>query len=529
MKRQINIYDSTLRDGSQGEGINFSVADKLRLAERMDAFGIHFIEGGWPGSNPKDIEFFDQAKKRTFKTSKIAAFGSTRRKNIDVREDPQVQLLLASETPVITIFGKTWLLHVTEVLKTTPQENINMISETVRFLKDQGKYVVYDAEHAFDGYKDDPEYAIATWKAAAAAGADVIALCDTNGGCITSEITRIIEDARKNVSTEIGIHTHNDIELAVANSIAAVEAGATHVQGTLNGFGERTGNCNLTSLIPNLTLKLNKSCIPAKSLKKLTELSLYIDEIANLRHDARRPWVGSSAFAHKGGMHVNAVQKIPQSFEHTDPALVGNRRRVLVSDLAGRSNIVMKAQDLGLPVQNDTPELKNILNRIKQLEHEGYEFEAAEASLILLIRKCLGTVEPPFIVDAYHVSMRRDGANSICEATIKVHVGEKSAHTVAEGDGPVNALDSALRAALINFYPELAEVSLTDYKVRILDTAEGTAAATRVLIESSDGTKEWGTVGVSENIIEASLQALIDSIEYRLIKKAARKRHPARA
>lgn len=519
MKPEVEIYDTTLRDGSQGEGINFSVADKLRIAERLDAFGIHYIEGGWPGSNPKDIEFFAEAKGRKLKNARLAAFGSTRRKSSPVEKDDQVRLLLEAETPVVTIVGKTWLLHVQEVLRTTPPENLGMIADTIRYLKDHGKIVVYDAEHAFDGYKDDPEYAMATWQAAEKAGVDIVVLCDTNGGRLPHEIRDITRAAFGKLTTRIGIHTHDDIGLGVANALAGLEGGATHVQGTINGYGERTGNCNLTSVIPTVALKLKKSCLPEASLPKLRELSQFVDEIANLRHNPRQPWVGSAAFSHKGGIHVDAVQKLARTYEHIDPALVGNARRVLVSDLAGRSNIVLKAQELGFKLANDTPELKAILNNIKELEHQGYEYEAAEGSLALLISKAMERRVPPFLVDAYHVSMRRDGAASICEATIKVRVRDEQAHTVAEGDGPVNALDSALRAALVRFYPQLKDVKLTDYKVRILDSATGTAAKTRVLIESTDGKEEWGTVGASDNIIEASLQALVDSMEYRLMKK----------
>jgi 2-isopropylmalate synthase len=519
MKPEVEIYDTTLRDGSQGEGINFSVMDKLRIAEKLDAFGIHYIEGGWPGSNPKDIEFFAEARHKKFKHARLAAFGSTRRKGVAVESDDQVRLLLEANTPVVTIFGKTWLLHVTEVLRTTPQENLAMIGDTVRFLKDNGKFVIYDAEHAFDGYKDDPEYALATWQAAEKAGVDFVVLCDTNGGCLPREVAAITAAARGKLTARLGIHTHDDIGLGVANALAALEAGATHVQGTINGYGERTGNCNLTSVIPNVALKMKKRCLPEKSLAQLRELSQFVDDIANFRHNPRQPWVGQTAFAHKGGMHVNAVQKVARSFEHIDPALVGNRRRVLVSDLAGRSNIVMKAQELGFRVTNDTPELKSILARIKELEHEGCEFEAAEASLALLISRELQHKTLPFSVDSYHVSMRRDGPNSICEATVKVRVGDEAGHTVAEGDGPVNALDQALREALVKFYPRLKKVVLTDYKVRILESSTGTSARTRVLIQSTDGKEEWGTVGVNDNIIEASLQALVDSLEYALMRK----------
>jgi 2-isopropylmalate synthase len=518
MKAELEIYDTTLRDGSQGEGINFSVADKLRIAERLDAFGVHYIEGGWPGSNPKDIEFFDQAKRRVFKRARLAAFGSTRRKNLPVEKDEQVRLLLEAETPVITIYGKSWLLHVKEVLNTSPEENLAMIRDTVRFLKDRGKLVIYDAEHAFDGYKDNPDYALATCAAATEGGADLIVLCDTNGGSLPGDIVGMIQAAARKLSARIGIHTHDDIGLGVANALAAIEAGAVHIQGTINGYGERTGNCNLTSAIPNLVLKMKHPCLPDGSMAQLRELSLFVDEIANIRHDPRQPWVGAAAFAHKGGTHVNAVQKAVESYEHINPGVIGNTRRVLISDLAGRSNILFKAQELGFEITSDTPELKSILARVKDLEHQGYEFEAAEGSLALLIRKSLRHEEAPFKVDAYHVSMRRDSSASVCEATIKVRVGDKRAHTVAEGDGPVNALDSALRAGLVRFFPQLEKVQLTDYKVRILDSITGTAAKTRVLIESSDGKQEWGTVGVSENIIEASLQALVDSIEYALMR-----------
>lgn len=551
MKPEVEIYDTTLRDGSQGEGINFSVTDKLRIAERLDVFGVHYIEGGWPGSNPKDIEFFERARTRKWKRARLAAFGSTRRKNTPVENDDQVRLLIDAQTPVVTIFGKTWLLHVTEVLHASPDENLAMIGDTVRYLKNAGKFVIYDAEHAFDGYKDSPEYALATWQAAEKAGADIVVLCDTCGGCLPTEIARIASVAKSRLSTRVGIHTHNDIGLGVANALAAVEVGADHIQGTINGYGERTGNCNLTSVIPNVALKMGKRCVPAASIPKLRELSQFVDEIANLRHDTRQPWVGATAFAHKGGMHVNAVQKVARSFEHIDPAAVGNHRRILVSDLAGRSNIVMKAQELGLDLANDTPELKSILNEIKRREHEGYEYEAAEGSLALLIRQQMRHQAPRFEVLGYHVSMRKDRDRSVCEATVKVSVNGRENLTAAEGDGPVNALDRALRSALMEFFPQLQKIQLVDYKVRILDqqgegeetdeprpakgkgrtaapTAEavpaaapefGTAARTRVLIETTDGKREWGTVGVSSNIIEASLQALVDSIEIALMKR----------
>jgi 2-isopropylmalate synthase len=519
MKPEVEIYDTTLRDGSQGEGINFSVMDKLRIAEKLDQFGVHYIEGGWPGSNPKDIEFFAEARRKKFKNARLAAFGATRRKGVPVEKDEQVRLLIDAGTPVVTVVGKTWLLHVKEVLKATPEENLAMIADTVRYLKDHGKYVVYDAEHSFDGYDEEPEYSIATWQAAEKAGADFVVLCDTNGGRLPQEIARITGIARSKLNTRIGIHTHDDIGLGVSNALAALEAGATHVQGTINGYGERTGNCNLTSVIPNVAFKLKKSCVPASSLAKLKDLSQFVDEIANIRHNPRLPWVGSAAFSHKGGQHVNAVQKLARSYEHIDPKSVGNTRHVLMSDLAGRSNIVLKAKELGFKLDNDTPELKEILARIKQLEHEGYEFEAAEGSLALMIRKILKHEQPSFTIKGYHVSTRHDQSASVCEASIKVEVDGEVAHTIASGDGPVNALDEALRAALNKFFPQLKKVRLSDYKVRILDSSTGTGARTRVLIESTDGKEEWGTVGVHDNIIEASLQALADGLEYRLMKK----------
>ncbi len=519
MKPDVEIYDTTLRDGSQGEGINFSVADKIRIAERLDAFGVHYIEGGWPGSNPKDLEFFKQAARRKWRNAKIAAFSMTRRKGVAVESDELMRQILEAETPVVTIVGKTWLLHVTEVLRATPEENLAMIGDTIRFLKVHGRTVIYDAEHSFDGYKDEPEYALATWQAAEKAGADCIVLCDTNGGCLPGEISTITALAKDKLNTRIGIHTHDDCGVGVANALAAIEAGATQVQGTINGYGERTGNCNLISVIPLLHFKMKKTGVPAKSLPKLRELSEFVDEIANMRHNPRQPWVGQTAFAHKGGMHVHAIDRVARSYEHIQPDAVGNSRRVLISDMSGRTNILMKAAELGFKLKPDTPELKTIIGRVKELENAGYEYEAAEGSLALLISKTLKRREPPFTVDSYHVSMRRGANESICEATIKVRVNGKAHQTVAEGDGPVNALDGALRLALAKFFPQLKKVTLTDYKVRILDSATGTAAKTRVLIQSSDGKHEWGTVGVHENIIEASLQALVDSLEFALLKK----------
>ncbi len=525
MKPEVEIYDTTLRDGSQGEGINFSVMDKLRIAEKLDLFGVHYIEGGWPGSNPKDIEFFAEAKRKRWKNARLAAFGSTRRKGVPVENDDQVRLLIDAETPVVTIYGKTWLLHVKEVLRATPDENLGMIGDTVRFLKDHGRFVVYDAEHAFDGYKAEPEYAMATWQAAEKAGADLIVLCDTNGGSLPAEVARITSDARGKLTSKLGIHTHNDIGLGLSNALAAIECGATHVQGTINGYGERTGNCNMTSVIPCLVLKMGYECISKENVRRLRDLSMFVDDLANVRHDIRQPFVGATAFAHKGGIHVNAIEKVARSYEHIEPETVGNHRRVLVSELSGRSNILMKAHELGMDLSKDTPEVHDILQQLKQLEHAGYEYEAADASFHILVQKLLKRHKPFFKLLAYRVIMDKNGADGldIVEASVKLEVSGKVVHTVAEGDGPINALDNALRAALTNFYPSIAKVQLIDYKVRILDSASGTAAKTRVIIESTDGRDTWGTVGVHDNIIEASWEALVDSVEYKLFKDEKRK------
>jgi len=520
MKSQVEIYDTTLRDGAQGEGINFSAADKLRIAEKLDGFGVRYIEGGWPGSNPKDMEFFKQAARRKWKNAEIAAFSMTRRKGVAVEHDELMRLILEAKTPVVTIVGKTWLLHVTEVLRAKPDENLGMIGDTIRYLKDHGKKVIYDAEHSFDGYADEPEYALATWQAAEKAGADCIVLCDTNGGRLPREVAATTALAKSKLNCAVGIHTHDDCGFGVANAIAAVEVGATQVQGTINGFGERTGNCNLISVIPTLQLKMGLEAVPKKSLPKLKELSEFVNEVANVRHDVRAPWVGQTAFAHKGGMHVHAIERVGRSYEHINPEAVGNHRRVLVSDMSGRTNILMKAKELGFKLASEAPETREITSRVKELESQGFEYEAAEASLALLIRGILDhNPELLFTVETYHVSMRRDQKESICEATVRVRVGDEVAHTVAEGDGPVNALDGALRRALIKFFPRLKNIELTDYKVRIIAGSMGTAAKTRVLIYSTDGKREWGTVGVSENIIEASLQALVDSMEYALLRK----------
>ncbi len=519
MSPQVTLYDTTLRDGTQGEGVNFSSHDKLRIAHELDAFGMHYIEGGWPGSNPKDVEFFELAKKQKFKHAKIAAFGSTRRKDIKAEDDPQVMTLLAAETPVVTFYGKSWLLHVKEVLNTTEEENRAMIRDTVRCCKDAGREVFYDAEHFFDGFKDEPEYALSTLAAAIEGGADVLVLCETNGGCLPHEIEDIVRQVQKRFpDAKIGIHTHDDGGVGVANALAAIRAGAMQVQGTMNGYGERTGNCNLTTVIPNLQLKMG---IPVVSdLTKLTELSKFVDDVANLPHFNRAPFVGSTAFSHKGGTHVNAVQKLARSYEHVVPASVGNHQIVLVSDMSGQDNILRKAKDLGFDLKRGD-EARRILDRVKQRENDGYEYETADASFELLLRRELGLYEPEFKLLEYHTTHRQHGERGLdtCEATVKIELKNERIYTVEEGDGPVNALDRALRKALGTAHPELAQVSLCDFKVRILDSKSGTAAKTRVLIESTDGKSNWGTVGVDFNIIDASWEDLRESLEYFLARR----------
>ena len=513
-QEKVRIYDTTLRDGTQGEGFSLSGLDKIRIAKRLDAFGVDYIEGGWPGSNPKDIEFFKAAAQETWQHAKIAAFGSTRRADISVEEDPQVQLLIDAQTPVITIFGKSWELQVTEVLRTSVEENQAMIRDTCRYLKEAGREVVYDAEHFFDGYKDGPDHAMATLKAAVEGGADWLVLCDTNGGCLPGEIAQISRVVRESFpEVALGIHTHNDCELGVANAIASVEAGATQVQGTINGYGERTGNCNLTSVIPILELKMGRQAVT--DVSKMRDLSFFVDDVSNNPHFARAPFVGRTAFAHKGGMHVNAVQKLARTYEHIRPEQVGNEQQILVSELSGQSNILIKAQQMGLPLEKGSEEAKQILGTIKEMEQVGYTFEAAGGSLELLIRRQLGQWERPWNLSEYHCSFRqyRDGHEPVCEATVKLDVQGESTHTVSEGRGVVNALDSALRKALLPFFAEIQKVQLIDYKVRIIDGGNATAAKTRVLIVQTDGEKTWGTVGVSDSIIEASWIALSDGID----------------
>ena len=524
---QLTIYDTTLRDGAQGEGVHFSLSDKLRLAEKLAAYGIHYIEGGWPGSNDKDREFFPEAKKLNWGSCKLAAFGSTRRAGTPASSDAQVKLLLDAETPVVTIFGKSWLLHVEKVLRTTPEENLAMIRDTVAFLKQEGREVIYDAEHFFDGHAADSAYALRTLEAAAEAGASYLVLCDTNGGRLPSQVAAAVREVRARFpKSRIGIHTHNDCGLGVANAIAAVEEGALQVQGTFNGYGERTGNCNLTTVLPLLELKLGQKILPSGNLKKLSELSGFVDQLANLPHDPRAPFVGRTAFAHKGGMHVNAVNKLAASFEHIEPGEVGNHQRILVGELSGGANVMMKARELGITLDEKAAATREILAHIKKLEKGGYEFEAADASFELLVRRSLEKLPAPFQLDSYKVEVARarPKARETSKATVTVRVGKKARKTSASGDGPVNALDAALRKALLPSFPALKKMKLIDYKVRIVNSRGGTAARTRVLVESTDGQREWGTVGVSTNILEASAHALVDSLSYFLLPRPLEKR-----
>ena len=518
----VKIYDTTLRDGTQGEGISFSVTDKLLITERLDQFGVDYIEGGFPGSNPRDIAYFAEVGKLPLKHAKLAAFGSTRRAGTRAQDDAQLQALLASGVPVMTLVGKTWLLHVTEILRTTPEENLAMIEDSARFLVAHGREVIHDGEHFFDGYKDNPDYALRTLEAALRGGARNLTLCDTNGGTMVDEFRAIVARVVQEFgSDKVGVHCHNDSGLGVALSLVGVEAGASLVQGTINGYGERTGNANLVSILPSLLLKLGHTATCAAQLGHLRELALYLDELANLHPDTKAPYVGASAFAHKGGLHANAAQKVKSSYEHIDPALVGNRTRVLVSDMAGRSSLVMKARDLGFALEEKAPEIKTLIEELKALEFRGYEFEAADASLQLLIRKVLGQRPQFFEIEGYRVIVERHQGELFAEATVKVRIEGRSYHTVAECTGPVGALDKALRRALEKVYPQIKTMELRDFKVRILEGHHGTNSRTRVLIESGDARSIWGTVGVSDNIIEASWEALIDSVNYQLLRSGA--------
>jgi 2-isopropylmalate synthase len=518
--RKILIYDTTLRDGSQGENISFSLDDKLHIVRKLDELGLDYIEGGWPGSNSKDVAFFHRASELKLKHAKIAAFGSTRHPRQPVDRDPNLQALVEAGTSVVTIFGKTWDLHVKVALGVSLQENLDLIRESVAFLKSKGREVIYDAEHFFDGYQADPDYALATLMAAEEAGADTLVLCDTNGGTLTADIGERFRRASERVKVPLGIHTHNDCEMAVANSIAAVQLGAVQVQGTMNGYGERSGNANLCSVIPNLELKLGIRTIGRENLQHLTEASHYISELANLPPRPDLPYVGKSAFAHKGGIHVSAVMKEPRAYEHVDPAAVGNNRRVLVSELSGKSNVIYKAVERGLRIDESSPDAKVVVEKLKEMEHDGYQFEGAEGSFELLFDKLVHHAEEFFELDGFRLITEKKGVSEpYSEAVIKLRVDGKEEHTAAEGVGPVSALDRALRKSLTTFFPCIRDIRLTDYKVRVLNPKGATDAKVRVLIESSDGHDTWGTVGVSENLIEASWQALVDSITYKLKKE----------
>jgi 2-isopropylmalate synthase len=516
----VKLYDTTLRDGTQSEDISFLLEDKIRIAHRLDEVGIHYIEGGWPGSNPKDVAFFKEIKKEKLHQAKIAAFGSTRRAKITPDKDQNIRTLIQAEPDTVTIFGKTWDFHVREALRISLEENLELIYDSLAYLKQNVGEVVYDAEHFFDGYKANPDYAMKTLKAAEEARVDCIALCDTNGGSMPFEVAEIIRQVKKQITTPLGIHTHNDGECAVANSLVAVDQGIVQVQGTINGFGERCGNANLCSIIPALKLKMNRDCISDEQLRKLRDLARYVYELANLPPNKHQAYVGNSAFAHKGGVHVSAIQRHPETYEHIRPELVGNTTRVLISDLSGRSNIMAKAEEFNINLDSKDPVTLDILDNIKEMENRGYQFEGAEASFELLMKRALGTHRKFFSVIGFRVidEKRHEDQKPLSEATIMVKVGGKVEHTAAEGNGPVNALDNAIRKALEKFYPRLKDVKLLDYKVRVLPAGQGTASAIRVLIESGDKESRWGTVGVSDNIIDASYQALIDSIEYKLHK-----------
>jgi 2-isopropylmalate synthase len=520
MPKQVILYDTTLRDGTQGEQITLSAEDKLRIARKLDDFGIQYIEGGWPGSNPKDARFFKMASKISFQNSRLTAFGSTRRAQTQPETDKNIIALLETEVETITIFGKSWDFHASKILGVSLEENLAIIEDTVRYLKDQGRQVIYDAEHFFDGYKHNPDYALETVKAAIDGGAHMIVLCDTNGGAMPHEIGSTMEEVKPHIPLPLGIHAHNDCGLALANSLAAVEWGATMVQGTINGYGERCGNVDLISTIGNLQFKMGYQCLAPERVKQLTELSRYVSEVANVPPFNQRPFVGISAFAHKGGVHVSAIEKNPAAYEHMDPEQVGNRRRVLVSDLSGKSNIEYKTREMGIKLGGNGYDSKKIVEEIKDLEDQGFQFDAAEGSLELLIKKVTGQFQEPFALESFRVTIEKNRSGpSTSQATIKISVGEDHEITAAEGDGPVNALDNALRKALYNFFPEIREMGLVDFKVRVIHGGGGTAAKVSVKIESRDSREIWSTIGVSENIIEASWQALVDSVQYKLLKE----------
>ncbi|MBN1495178.1 MAG: citramalate synthase [Spirochaetes bacterium] len=516
---RITIYDTTLRDGAQTVGISFSLHDKLLIAGALDRLNVDYIEGGWPGSNPKDDQFFKEIRKVRLRHSKIVAFGSTKRKNVSCKNDPFIQALIASRARIITIVAKTWDFHVTSALNITLKDNLRLIYDTIAYLKDRGLHVFLDAEHFFDGFKSNEEYSFEVIRKSRDAGADMIVFCDTNGGAMPNEAQEITARVVRENLLPIGVHFHNDAGLAIANSLASVAAGAISVQGTANGYGERCGNTNLMTLIPNLVLKMRRRCAAERSLIHLTEMSRYISETANLAHDERAPYVGDNSFAHKGGVHVSGLQKDTRTYEHVNPETVGNRRKVLVSELSGKSNILFKAKEMGIELKNRVTLPAELLQKIKKLEDQGFQFEAAEGSFELLIREATGDYRPFFKLKGFRVISEMEGTKKLmCEATIKVEVDGKIEHTAAVGYGPVEALDNALRKALEKFYPEIKEIHLSDYKVRVLNEKSGTAAAVRVLIDQRRKTEHWGTVGVSTDIIEASWQALVDGIEYMLLK-----------
>jgi len=524
----VKIYDTTLRDGSQAEDIAFSVEDKVRIAQKLDELGIHYIEGGWPGSNPKDLQFFQEIRSIPLSQTKIVAFGSTCRAGTPPQEDPNMKALIETGTETVTIFGKSWDIHPLQALNITLDQNLEIIYESIRFLKGRVPEVIFDAEHFFDGFKNNPRYALSTLEMARDAGADWIVLCDTNGGTLPFEIQSIIRETKEKIRTPFGIHVHNDTGMAVANSLFAVREGIGQVQGTINGYGERCGNANLCTIIPNLKLKLGIDCITDEQLRKIKEVSRFVSELANLPHYKYQPYVGDSAFAHKGGVHVSAIQKNVATYEHIQPEHVGNRQRVLISDLSGASNVLYKAAEFKIDIESKDPKIRAILDQLKQLENQGFQFEGAEGSFEILIKKALGQHRRFFELMGFRVIVEKksDEASTLSEATIMVRVGDRIEHTVAVGNGPVNALDNAIHKALEKFYPELQEVKLLDYKVRILSSKDGTGAQTRVLIESGDRESKWGTVGVSENIIQASWQALVDAIDYKLLKEEGEAENP---
>lgn len=516
--QRIDIYDTTLRDGSQREGVSLSVADKLKIAEKLDEFGVSYIEGGWPGSNPKDIEFFRRAARLNLKHARLCAFSSTRRPGTSPAEDQNLKALIEAGTETVTIFGKSWDFHVIDALKTSLGENLAMIKDSVSHLKNLGREVFFDAEHFFDGYKANPDYALAAIEAAAEGGAKVIVLCDTNGGLMPWELNSILATVKERVKVPLGIHVHDDAGMATANSLLAVREGIVQIHGTINGYGERCGNANLCTIIPNLQLKMGLEIVSPEQLRGLTKLSRFIAELANISPADQQPYVGYNAFAHKGGIHVDAVSKKPATYEHADPEQIGNQRRILVSELSGRSNISLKTTQNNFKLAKDRPETASVLRRIKELEHYGYQFEGAEGSFELLILKMMKAYQPLFKLEGFRLIIeKRENGQLYSEATIKVRVGDVQVHTAAEGNGPVNALDNALRKALEGIYPALKKIKLTDFKVRVIDGVDGTGAQVRVLIESRDEDTSWGTVGVSPNVIEASWIALVDSLEYGLL------------